>query len=279
MTSPAVAPWKDLFVEHLQHVGPSSAEFALATVTKDGAPRVRYCIHRGFWASLPENPYNKLRKNAAIYDSDCPVFTTDARMNKVVDISASARDSVSESGGGGLIEAVYFFKHAMTQWRIRGRCWFLAADDFEDAPLEHKSGAATVKAEVARFMRRKGDGESQPVDWSWRLEVENQFENLSPEMRGSFKNPPPGQRVKDGHVGPGEGLGQQAGHLKDEALARKNFRVAIITPDQVEQVDLSNADEPKRLIWTRTEGREGREGRGPGASGPIMHWTMVEIWP
>ncbi|RMZ92595.1 hypothetical protein DV736_g161, partial [Chaetothyriales sp. CBS 134916] len=273
MTSPTIAPWKALFVEHLEHVGPSSAEFALATVTRDGAPRVRYCIHRGFWASLPDNPYNKLAKNPTIYESDCPVFTTDARMNKVLDIFASAKDSLSGSGGGGLIEAVYLFKHVMVQWRIRGKCWFLAADDLQGPSLEQNSGAATVKAEVAPFMRQKRGRDSQPLDWSWRLEVENQFENLSPAMRGTFKNPPPGQPIKDGRLGPGEGLGQQAGHLKDEPLARKNFRVAIITPDQVEQLDLGNSDRHRRFVWTRTEEHR------PGGSDSFMHWTMAETWP
>ncbi|RMD42906.1 hypothetical protein DV735_g2224, partial [Chaetothyriales sp. CBS 134920] len=250
----ANAPWKALFVSHLEHVG-SSTEFALATVGKDGAPRVRYCVHRGFWADLPENPYNKLPRNAAIYDSDCPIFTTDARMNKVAEIFASsAQDggSGSGSGGGGQVETVYLFKDVMVQWRIRGRCWFLAADDLQNSAVEQNSAVATVKAEVGRFMRQRR-ADLQPDAWSWLLEVQNVFENLRPGMRGTFKSPPPGLPIGEGQGGPGEDSGQEAGHLKDEPLARKNFRVAIITPDQVEKVDLSNPDKRKRFVWTRNE--------------------------
>ena len=31
----------------------------------------------------------------------------------------------------GPVEAVYWIKDIRVQWRIRGKCWFLAADDIE----------------------------------------------------------------------------------------------------------------------------------------------------
>ena len=106
-TASNTAPWKPHFEQHLEKIGGPSAEFVLATVTNDGLPRLRYCIHRGFWTKLAENPHNKLSKNPDIYDSDCPVFTTDARMSKVFDIFATGKgkgdleQSRSGSGGGG----------------------------------------------------------------------------------------------------------------------------------------------------------------------------------
>lgn len=282
-TATTTAPWRPVFEQHLEKIGGPSAEFCLGTVTHDGLPRVRYCIHRGFWANLADNPHNKLPKNPAIFDSDCPVFTTDTRMNKVFDIFATGKgkgdlaQSKSGSGGGGPVEAVYWIKDIRVQWRIRGKCWLVAADDIEGGESAQNSGTVTVKAEVGRYMRPKGEHESQNKDWSWHLEVENHFENLSPVMRGSFKNPPPGKPIVEGGDDAGEKLGQKGGNLKDEDLARRNFRVAIITPEEVEQVDLSDPENSKRWIWTLSE-----EAGGPGGhekSNPIQEWNMVETWP
>lgn len=276
------APWKKVFEEHLQKIGGPSAEFYLGTVTPDGQPRVRACIHRGFWTQLPENKNNELPKNPAIYESDCPVFTTDARMEKTYHLFATGQgqgdreQSKSGTGGGGPVEAVYWVKDTMTQWRIRGKAWLVAADDIEGREDAHNSGTVTVKAQVGRYMRPVGDQVAENSEWSWKNEVENHFENLSPTMRGTFKNPPPGQPIAKG-ASPGENLGQKAGHLKDEELARKNFRVVIIAPEQVERVDLSDPEKAKRWIYTLAE-----ESGGPGGSEqrePKREWNVVETWP
>ena len=283
-TTTNTAPWKPLFASHLEKIGGPSAEFVLSTVTDKGLPSVRYCIHRGFWASLPENDHNKLPKNPALYESECPTFTTDARMSKVFDIFATGKgngskeQSMSGSGGGGPVEAVYWVKDVMTQWRIRGKCWLVAADDVEGGTdAAQNSGTVSMKAEVGRYMREI-DSKASDRDWSWKREVDNHFENLSPMMRGSFKNPPPGEPKNDeSKIGPGEKLGQKAGHLEEEDVARKHFRVAIITPEQVEALDLSDPSDSKRWIWTLSE-----ESGGPGgddSTRPVGEWNMVETWP
>lgn len=285
-TQSKVAPWKQTFEEHLSRSGGASAEFTLATVTPKGEPRVRTCIFRGFWTTLPENEYNKLPKNPRVYESDCPTFTTDARMDKTYHIFATGKgkgdlaQSRSGTGGGGPVEAVFWFKPTNTQWRIRGKCWLVAADDIEGGTQEaQNSGTVTVKAEVQRYMRtREGSNDAEMNKWSWRQEIENYFENLSPLMRGSFKNPPPGQPLSEGRdEQAGEALGQKAGHLSDEALARKNFRVAIITPEQVEAVDLTDPTKATRQIWTLDE-EHGGPG-GPEPSDSIGEWNRVETWP
>lgn len=285
-TQSTTAPWKALFQEHIDKAGGASAEFVLATVTPAGLPRLRYCIHRGFWATLPENEYNKLPKNPAIYESDCPTFTTDARMSKVYDIFGTGKgkgdlaQSRSGTGGGGPVEAVYWVKGTKTQWRIRGKCWLIAADDIEGGDEAQNSGTVTVKAELRRYMRLTNHSShaAEEKDWSWRREVENNFENLSPQMRGSFKNPPPGQPLSEGKdEQAGEALGQKAGHLFDEPLARKNFRVAVITPEQVEVVDLTDPENSTRQIWTLSEGAGGPD--GPQPSENLGEWNKVDTWP
>ncbi|ETI23165.1 hypothetical protein G647_04962 [Cladophialophora carrionii CBS 160.54] len=287
-TQSTVAPWKKTFQDHLDKSGGPSAEFVLATVTPKGEPRARTCIFRGFWATLPENEHNKLPRNPAVYESDCPTFTTDARMDKTYHVFATGKghgdvaQSRSGTGGGGPVEAVFWFKQTNTQWRIRGRCWLVAADDIEGGtPEAQNSGTMTVKAEVQRYMRtttttRREDADHQ--NWSWRRELENYFENLSPMMRGSFKNPPPGQPLADGKDDrAGEALGQKAGHLADEPLARKNFRVAIITPEQVEAVDLTDPANATRQIWTLDKEHGGPGGPVPSES--VGEWNRVETWP
>jgi hypothetical protein len=207
-------------------------------------------------------------------------------MGKVFDIFATGKgkgskeQSRSGSGGGGPIEAVYWVKDVMTQWRIRGKCWLVAADDVEGGTdATQNSGTVSMKAAVRRYMRRV-DGKENDSDevWSWKREVETYFENLSPTMRGMFKNPPPGEPVDDkSKVGPGEKLGQTAGHLEDEEIARKNFRVVIITPEEVEVVDLADLAACKRWVWTLAE-ENGGPGRGD-SSRPVGEWDMVETWP
>jgi len=97
-------------------------------------------------------------------------------------------------------------------------------------------------------------------------------------MRGLFKNPPPGEPVNDkSKVGKGEKLGQEAGNLEDEDLARSNFRVAVITPEEVEAVDLSDPSACKRWLWTIVEERGGHG--GGDSSRPVGQWDMVETWP
>lgn len=283
-TPTSTAPWKPLFASHIEKLGGASAEFYLATVTEKGLPSVRTCIHRGFWASLPENDHNKLPKNADLYETDCPTFTTDARMSKVFDIFATGKgkgsreQSRSGTGGGGPVEAVYWVKDVMTQWRIRGKCWLISADDVEGGTdAAQNSGTVSMKAELGRYMRETNT-KADDGEWSWKTEVNNHFENLSPVMRGSFKNPPPGEPITDGgKIGEGEKLGQKGGHLEEDAVARKNFRVAIITPEEVEAVDLSNPSESKRWIWTLAQ-ESGGQGGGEGARS-VGEWNMVETWP
>lgn len=292
-TQSTTAPWKHTFEEHLGKANDGDAgagtEFTLATVTSTGQPRARTCIFRGFWASIPKNEHNKLPKNPSIYESDCPTFTTDARMAKTYDIFATGKgrgdlaQSRSGTGGGGPVEAVFWIKQTRTQWRIRGRCWIVAADDLEGEEAQN-SGTVTVKAEVGRYMRQTNeagddDADGQNTDpWSWKREVENTFENLSPIMRGSFKNPPPRQPLSKGrNEHAGEELGQKAGHLFDETLARRNFRVAIITPEEVEMVDLTDPTKATRQIWTLAEEVGGPGGQEP--SQPVGEWDTVETWP
>lgn len=253
-----------------------SPEFVLGTLDsapKDSpvpfVPRVRYCIFRGFWAELPENKHNNAERNARVYESDCPTFTTDVRMEKVRQIFATSaghaesKDQIQGSGGGGPVEAVYWISETGTQWRIKGRA-FVVADDIEGD--EESSGVRTVKSEVGKRMRHLSEA-GQEQDWSWQKELTGFFGNQSPGIKGSFKNPPPGQSVDKPYDAENLKLGSKADDLHD-SVARKNFRLVVVVPDQVEMTDLSDPEKARRFRYTFDESAQGNAG-----------WKTEELWP
>jgi len=62
-------------------------------------------------------------------------------------------------------------------------------------------------------------------------------------------------------------MGQKVTDLHDP-VARKNFRVVVIEPEEVELLDLTNLEDAKRWKWTLA-----REDR------PENHWVQTELWP
>ncbi|KAK4238068.1 hypothetical protein C8A03DRAFT_33917 [Achaetomium macrosporum] len=297
------APWRDPFLTHLSLIRGGPPTFTLATLHPATAaeapspampclPRARTCVFRGLWASHPLPGYspdrNRAPLNPALYESDLPVFTTDARMDKVAEILDSAGEeeiaaSGGATGGGGPVEACFWVdvvpssseegQVVKTQWRVRGRAWVLGGD----VDAEDDAGARKVREVLMRRMRRRvnsgGEGE-EGEGWSFAREVTAHFGNLSPLMRGSFKAPPPGTPVAY-HTDKGEGLGQRLDDLEDE-VARKNFRVVVIVPDEVDQVDLSDELRPKR--WLYVYRGEAADSRLPGGE-VIGEWEKVEVWP
>jgi pyridoxamine 5'-phosphate oxidase len=169
-----------------------SPEFVLGTLdaAPSGSPtpfvpRVRYCIHRGFWAELPENKHNDAERNPQVYQSDCPTFTTDVRMEKVGQIFATSAghaessEQVQGSGGGGPVEAVYWNADTGTQWRIKGRAFVIAPDIEGD---DESSGVRTVKSELGKRMRIVDEGKEG--EFSWQRELTGFFGNQSPGIKG-----------------------------------------------------------------------------------------------
>lgn len=186
------APWRAPFLETISKM--DSPEFVLSTLHSAGegyptphVPHARYCIFRGMWAELPENKHNEAEKNPRVFESDLPTFTTDVRMEKVGELfgtsagHATKREQVLGSGGGGPIEAVFWEKEEGVQWRIKGFCFVVDSGDIESS---NDSGVRTVKTAVGEWMRTVD--ESKKGEWSWAREVEGQFGNLSPGMRGTY---------------------------------------------------------------------------------------------
>lgn len=271
-----VAPWRPQFLSHISQM--SSPEFVLATLVPapKGSPtpylpRARTCIYRGLWAELPENHHNEAPQNERVYESDMLTFTSDVRMSKIPEIFASSagHGDVSQSqgsGGGGPVEAVFWVKETKTQWRISGTAFVVASDVEGDG--DESSGVRTLKSEVGARMRLVK--EEKKDEWSWGKELTAHFGNVSPGMRGSFANPPPGTPVSKPLEDKSLQLGQKIKEL-DHETARKNFRVVIIKPDAVEQVDLTDPDASRRWKYTWV---------GPSGDDELTGgWTSEELWP
>jgi pyridoxamine 5'-phosphate oxidase len=192
-----VAPWRPLFLSHIEKMPSPEFVFTSLHPAPPGSsvpyvPRARYCVFRGMWGELPENKHYdpSWPKNERVYESDMLTLTTDVRMAKVPEIFASSKghgteDQSQGSGGGGPVEAVFWVKGEMTQWRVRGEA-YVVAEDIEGAHGEEESsGVRTVKSRVGERMRvvREEGKES----WSWGTELTAHFGNLAPGMRGSFK--------------------------------------------------------------------------------------------
>lgn len=324
------APWRAKFMEHISdmspptfvlstlHAVPPATTGSTTTMTTSFVPRARTVVFRGMWAGLPSSPQNPAPLNPAAFESDMPAFTTDARMDKADEITATAATATNSgsatavmttasssslpSGGGGPVEAVFWASKAKTQWRVRGRAYVLGPD------IEDESGAARGLREalLARMRRIAGDGDGEgggggsggdsaapgsppPPDasgaggsdagsetWSWAREITAHFGNMSPLMRGSFRNPPPGtplsRRPDDDRLG----LGHRVEDLEDP-VARANFRVVVVVPTEVDRVDLSDPERGRR--WTYRYLREGEPVDGRDGGRKEGEWLITELWP
>ncbi len=128
---------------------------------------------------------------------------------------------------------------------------------------------ARQRLDARRRGRRRGGGAGRPsgracgasatARGAGRPRSRRTFGNLSPAMRGTFRNPAPGT-PRSVPPADGEGLGQDVADLHDR-LARRNFRVVVVLPDEVDFVDLASA---RRYIYTHVGG-----GR----------WETCEVWP
>ncbi|KAI3582579.1 hypothetical protein IWW34DRAFT_786084 [Fusarium oxysporum f. sp. albedinis] len=246
------APWRSAFLSHVDKM--ESPTFMLSTLHHHGSsitPRSRTIVYRGAWAEIPVNPKNQAPLNPSLYESDLLTITTDARMEKVPELSTDGED-VPQSGGGGPVEAVFWVVETKTQWRLRGRAYLLG-QDIDDPSASH------VRQEIEKHMRLKNNDDSG--SWNWGKEITAHFGNLSPGMRGSFRNPPPGTK-RDEKPAPGLGLGQKVEDLDDE-IARRNFRVVVIVPEEVDQVDLSDPEDGRRWNYQLKDGS----------------WEKTELWP
>ncbi|KAJ5159835.1 uncharacterized protein N7482_006839 [Penicillium canariense] len=263
------APWRDLLDSHLEKT--PDDYFTIATVSHDTlglpVPRVRTCGCRGFFPELQLHPSGQEAMdqqvenggNPPVYESDMLTFTTDVRMEKLGQLDST----------GHMIEAMFWLKDLMVQWRVKGRAFAIGN------PSVGAEEEGVARKEIGSGLRVKGDYDgdlnSDTAKWTWEKAVTKYFANHSPVMRGSFRSPPPGQPRSHVPSDPALRLGQKVADLQDP-VARGNFRVVVIQPQEVEYLDLSDLDDVRRRKWTLVH--DGHRGGQPGGE-----WVETEIWP
>ncbi|KAI1422903.1 pyridoxamine 5'-phosphate oxidase-domain-containing protein [Xylaria sp. FL1777] len=197
-------------------------------------------------------------------------------------VKSTKEQKLRGSGGGGPVEAIFWAREPAVQWRVRGRAYVLAPD-IESSP-EGREVITLLKSRMRRLPSSPSSSppsSASPTDahhqshekeseWSFAREITAHFGNLSPTMRGTFRNPPPGRPISLPVEGEGLALGQKVTDLEDP-VARANFRVVVIVPDELDQADLSDPEHGRRWIHTYVGGA----GHGKGQS----EWESVEVWP
>ncbi|KAG6027547.1 hypothetical protein E4U41_000896 [Claviceps citrina] len=256
-TTVAAAPWRDAFTSDMESMKPPN--FTLSSVYQVSPssflPRARTVVYRGMWASLVPNSKNPAALNPASYQTDLPTITTDARMDKVSELfPTSTPAGCPLSAKGGPVEAVFWAAESQTQWRLRGQAYMIGPDIDSDH-------ATSVRESLLPYMRKIRPEEQTDEYWSWSRELTAHFGNVSPLMRGTFRNPPPGTPR---HEEPEQGLrlSQKVEDLHD-TVARQNFRVLVIVPEEVDRVGLADAEGGRR--WKYTLEKEA--------------WRETELWP
>lgn len=71
-------------------------------------------------------------------------------------------------------------------------------------------------------------------------------------------------------------LGQKVNDEHDP-IGRKNFRVVIIQPEEVEELDLTDPAEARRWKWTYVG--DGDSAAQPNGKQVHKEWKMEELWP
>lgn len=106
--------------------------------------------------------------NLPLYESDMLSFTTDIRMEKLPQLDSS----------GHAIEAMFWLKDLMAQWRVKGRAFAIGNPD------ENATDEVSSRAEIGKWLRVKDDVDSTANNWTWENAVTKYFANHSPIMRG-----------------------------------------------------------------------------------------------
>lgn len=83
-------------------------------------------------------------------------------------------------------------------------------------------------------------------------------------LLATFRAPPPGRPTSEPYDSENLKLGTKVEDLEDP-VARKNFRVVIIRPEEVEETDISDPEKARRQKYTYNN--------------ETGKWMHKELWP
>ncbi|CUM66537.1 uncharacterized protein PRCAT00004205001 [Priceomyces carsonii] len=261
-----IAPWVPIFRNSLEAElaansnKPLFTSFQLATVDFHGLPRNRTLVYRGFLFE---------QENTNVI-----TFTTDKRMKKYEELLNNDR-----------YEAVFYFLNLKYQFRFRGRARMIDAKNRpvisllkvdpgflggkkkplsqEDILLSSEGhlpqsvpiNTALVSPKIEKNLQKlEQDFMSSPhlfppTQEDWNHEVHRQWDNLSKNLKKSFKKPPPKAPLNDEYIKTMDAIRRGVDGKKDDE-GFKNFSVVAMFSDYVDFVDL---ERDRRIIYQLDE--------------------------
>ncbi|PWY75417.1 hypothetical protein BO70DRAFT_354360 [Aspergillus heteromorphus CBS 117.55] len=136
----------------------------------------------------------------------------------------------------------------------------------------------TLHSSATTALREQNIGLNPDIYESEMLAIttDKRMEKVRELESGSFRNPPPGTPRSQAPNNPALKLGQKVDDLLDP-VARDNFRVVVIRPEEVERLDLRDLENVTRTRWTFLPAKkENGEGDGGAWEGS---WEEVDLWP
>ncbi|GMG25081.1 unnamed protein product [Aspergillus oryzae var. brunneus] len=231
------APWRSLFQSHLTQN--SSTSFTLSTVDHDSqnrpVPRSRTCEFRGFWPSPQLHDKAVEALNSQGIGQNPAVYESDM-ISLTTDVRMEKVGQLDSSAN--VVEGIFWLTDVGNQWRVKGEAFVIG---------DPKGGAheEAARKEIQTGMNVTGK-DADVSEWTWERQPRTQ-EPADPNLK----------------------LGQKVDDLQD-SIARGNFRVVVIRPNEVERLDLSDLQNVRRVRWTFVPA-DNTGGQG--------EWVETELWP
>lgn len=229
-----MAPWVPAFTNAVtrQLETASFITFSFATVDSNGAPKVRTCVYRGFI-------FNDKKTNVI-------TFTTDIRMEKFEHLKTNPK-----------FEACFWFPATNEQFRVSGEAKLLTMNN--TTTFNHELGNYPLispnvikqyssSLDLSNTEHHNPSAPSNPSPQEWESELKGKWEDLSRNLKSSFRKPEPGSIITPEKQKLLDSIsrGVDGSHEFDGA---KNFALVLLLADKVDYVNLNGHQ--NRYVYSR----------------------------
>lgn len=229
-----MAPWVPAFTNAVtrQLETASFITFSFATVDSNGAPKVRTCVYRGFI-------FNDKKTNVI-------TFTTDIRMDKFEHLKSNPK-----------FEACFWFPATNEQFRVSGEAKLLTMNN--TTTFNHELGNYPLispnvikqyssSLDLSNTEHHNTSAPSNPSPQEWESELKGKWEDLSRNLKSSFRKPEPGSIITPEKQKLLDSIsrGVDGSHEVDGA---KNFALVLLLADKVDYVNLNGHQ--SRYVYSR----------------------------
>lgn len=229
-----MAPWVPAFTNAVtrQLETASFITFSFATVDSNGAPKVRTCVYRGFI-------FNDKKTNVI-------TFTTDIRMEKFEHLKTNPK-----------FEACFWFPATNEQFRVSGDAKLLTMNN--TTTFNHELGNYPLispnvikqyssSLDLSNTEHHNTSAPSNPSPQEWESELKGKWEDLSRNLKSSFRKPEPGSIITPEKQKLLDSIsrGVDGSHEVDGA---KNFALVLLLADKVDYANLNGHQ--SRYVYSR----------------------------